>query len=339
LAKSYQLMALCTRGTADAAAAVTAALGLTRVESGGLVALWQQSKSRSMLQSADRHALKTLISFQKGLEQLQMAGPILPGKFGTLMPDPASVAPVLDAFQDSIIRNILDFGHLRQYQLTVRWPTEAVLQLYSDGAGPAPHGGSKAEVAAHIAKILDVGRAALDGKLSDIVGPHLADRIDLPVDGPETGFCCVVLVDPAHENSFEAALDTLDTALPYEASIALAGPLPACSFASVTLDAVDTDVVKDAEAALTISGNYGRDAIQKAFVKTAYAAHPDQAGQTGPDARPMLDDGDDSGDINRLKHYRNMLIQVAIARAAGAEYVLTYHQDTGVGSRTGGGPA
>ena len=317
---SYQLLALVLEDAAETIVQTNNSLNLLAVSNGTLATVWLPQAKKKTFESDQKYKIRALVSFQQALEKCQIAGTLLPGSFGCLLDDPEETKHTLTAFADDLTQKLETYGAKRQFQLSMKWPTQEVLAFEKQASSTNPQPTDKAAIAAEVERLIDNARHRafdlLTKSLKDL--PH--ETLSLPAEDLSIGMNVMTLIDGNQEPAFDNAIEAFDEALPYDPRISLQGPLPACSFASIDICPFNSSDAKAAADALGIDLPADRETVAKAFQKTAYASHPDQAQAT--------ENGEaEAVDLTALKIHRTFLYDLAQATAAGAGHYVRFVSD------------
>jgi len=229
-----------------------------------------------------RRTLLELVEVQRILEALAAAGAVLPACPGTLLEDSSEALELICAEAARLRAALDDYGTTRQFQVTVKWDATAMVGAIKQ----------RADVVAALAAAAPRGRLAAGKALQAIMlgeREHLArdivarlsqlarEILVLPQDGEDCVANLVVLVDASAEERFDAALIELDELLPGDSRIRCVGPLPAVSFAAVSLDRIDPDRIDAARRLLKVGYRLNSASVRVAWHAYAQSHHPDVA--------------------------------------------------------------
>jgi hypothetical protein len=229
-----------------------------------------------------RRMLLDLLEVQRILEAIGAAGSVLPACPGTLLDDSSEALELLCADAASLRAALEEFGTTRQFQIIVTWDGPAMV-------GAIRH---RADVTAVLAASAASGRLAAGKALQAIMlgererlsneivarlSAVVRDRLTMPQDGVDCVANLVVLIDACSEPRLDAALIELDALLPGNSRVRCIGPLPAVSFAAVSLDRIDSDRIDAARRLLGVGYRLTTDSVRTAWRQYARAHHPDVA--------------------------------------------------------------
>ena len=246
-----------------------------------------------------------LMQLQTGLETLARQTPILPAHFGTLFGSSEEVEAFLIANSSAIGDAFDDYGNTWQFQIEVRWkPEEALATLSSCQLQTMPQ--DPKSIADTLASALETERQRLTDQMEAILQPNCMQLASLPVLDETEVARFVALIDRSNETSLDAAVEAVDALASDLFTIRYLGPLPACSFASISCEQVSLEALTDAERILAISPGANATTIQKAFRNKVRQEHPD--------AKPGL--RTESADMSTTRQARDLLLKAGEMRTA-----------------------
>lgn len=225
------------------------------VEGYGLAAILAPTRLSKLLKPTGRKAMiKRLTQAQKRLEALIPLGPVLSVSGDTALRDEPQVLGFLAGHQQTIRQALTDFGRKVQFQITIRWPD-----------APTADGALKARLTERFCNQLeDVSEGILE----------------LPVDDEETLLNIASMIERSSEPDLDAAVEAIDAAMAGELAIKYRGPLPALSFATLTLQQPSENALVAARAVLGIKDERSTDILRAQYLDLMRANHPD-AGALG----------------------------------------------------------
>lgn len=244
-----------------------------------VVAVLQQeaggpAAGRPIAGGIDAALLAGLHVVQRRLEAACQAGPFL-------AMDPAAaccpedlVDGLLDPAWRAIEAALALHGARHQWDLVLRWKPELVVARRRPALAEAAARGTAA-LAEAVAAALREERVRREAGLR----ATLADAVLGLADGggavAEAEVHVTVLVAAGREDRVEAALALLPEACAEGAVIDMRGPLPALSFASARIAAVEPDAVARAWHTLGLGGTCDAATLQRHWRRCASAYHPD----------------------------------------------------------------
>jgi hypothetical protein len=274
----YRLIAVTTRETAAkiAAAGPLAGERLTVVEALGLATLLLPRRKQVLISAFARKAtLEGLLQDQKALEAAQAHGPLLAAAQAPPILDQTEALGLIAAHADMLRTGLAEFGAMRQFQITVAADPDALAPLLAAaptvlaaaGQGPAA---LAAAMAAMTAMLAEMARAEITRAARDV--------IDLPVAGASMLLNLAAMIGADEEARLDEAVEAVDAMAPDALAIRYVGPLPAISFAALTLETADGAKLGKALGRLGLKGPVGAVDLRAAYLERAKASHPDAGG-------------------------------------------------------------
>lgn len=305
---AFELHAVVGKATADRIARSRALPDLTIVEALDLAAVMGPAPSGLWRQAGKAALAQRMLAFQRSLEALMPFGPLLPAKPGSLFRDPLEPTAFLIAHAGPLRSALAEMGGLHQIQVLVAWDPAAMLErlrgsarLAPLAAGPDPL--DRRGYARALAAIMEQYRAELGRDFAATLRAVTVDMLLLPPDG-ETGLLnATVLIDPARQAAFDAAVEAIDAVATEALKIKVVGPLPACAFASVTVEKPDRRTVERARRAIGGDEGLAIAELKRRYRERMKLVHPD------------MPDGEDTAASATTTSY-DLLRRIAEAEAA-----------------------
>lgn len=253
-----------------------------------------------------RRMLQDLLEAQRALEAVAAAGPVLPARPGTLLDDSSEALELICADASALRAALDEYGTMRQFQIVATWDGPATVgsikqraDVVEAVAAASPLGRLAAGKALQGIMLAERERLSVEifGRLSRVVRDILA----MPQDGEDCVANLVVLLDAGSEARLDAALIELDALLPGNSRVRCIGPLPAVSFAAISLDRIDPDRIDSARRLLGVGYRLTTESVRAAWRKHAQAHHPDVAESSAASG----DFGDASAAYRLLRRYTN----------------------------------
>ena len=282
---SQQLIAITrpdVAATIESSRCVIGGIRLSFVTSLGLTAILANMPKPRFTLFPRRRILQNLLEVQRVLEAIAAVGPVLPACPGTLLDDSSEALELICA-DASALRSALDeFGTTRQFQIIATWDGPEMVSAIKN----------RPDVVAAVAAAKPLGRLAAGKALQAIMmgererlsqeilarlSPIGRDILAMPQDGEDCVANLVVLLDDSSEARLDAALLELDALLPGNSRLRCIGPLPAVSFAAVSLDRIDPDRIDAARRLLSVGYRLTTESVRTAWRGYARANHPDVA--------------------------------------------------------------
>ena len=229
-----------------------------------------------------RRMLLDLLEVQRILEAIAAAGSVLPACPGTLLDDASEALELICADASQLRTALEEFGTARQFQIIVTWDGPAMVgkikgrtDVVAAVADAAPAGRLAAGKA--LQGIMMGERERLSGEIVARLSLVARDILAMPQDGEDCVANLVVLIDAGREARLDTALAELDALLPGNSRVRCVGPLPAVSFAAVSLDRIDPDRIAAARRLLGVGYRLTSASVREAWHAYAQTHHPDVA--------------------------------------------------------------
>jgi len=232
-------------------------------------------------------AVRYLVAHQRVVEAVMQAFPLLPVKFGTVLPDEAWVRRLLTQ-GGTLFRTTLEkFAGQAQIEVVILWNLEDVFQEIGQ---EDPIGQLKDQVAARpLEETLDervamgqMVQASLERRreaLQDRLLPSLRELALYLVVNPPMDDSMVanvaLLVDKPGREALDRRLGLLDEAFEGRLLFRCVGPLPPYSFATVEVQVPSFDAVDKARRQLGLGEMATPGEIKRAYRQLAGRLHPD----------------------------------------------------------------
>jgi len=232
-------------------------------------------------------AVRYLVAHQCVVEAVMQDFPLLPVKFGTVLPDEAWVHRLL-AQGETLFRTTLErFADQVQMEVVVLWDLQEVFQeigqeehiaqLKAQVTGRPPDETTIERVA--IGQMVHASLEQRRNGLRDFLIPSLREvALDLVVnpcmdDSMVTN--AALLVDEAGREALDRRLEALDEELEGQLRFRCVGPLPPYSFATVEVQVPSFEAVDEARRRLGVGETATPGNIKRAYHRLAGQLHPD----------------------------------------------------------------
>lgn len=232
-------------------------------------------------------AARYLVAHQRVVEKVMQASPLLPVKFGTVLPDESWVTRFLAQGQDLFRTTLNSFTGYQQMEVVVLWNLEEVFKQIGQ---EEPIVQLKAQVAARPAEQTVDARVAIgqmvqaslerrrEALRQRLIPPLQEVTLDLVIN-PSMDDTIVanvaLLVDDRGREALDETLERLDGAFEGRLLFRCVGPLPPYSFATVEVQ-VPSFYAVDAARRLLGLGEMGTPSeIKQAYRQLAGRVHPD----------------------------------------------------------------
>lgn len=270
-------------GTLRAALAASPGPALHLLAAAGLAVAAQTEQDGGLLRSFDKATLlRRLHAVQRRLELACQAGPFLPA-------DPAApgvplgeLSGLITAAAPRLLPALARDGAKQQWDITLRWPAEAVLAPHRAAlVGTAPAG--PPAVAALVAGLLRQERDTRLDALRRVLTPCVLALAE--GHAGDADITVTALVPSGGEAAIEAALGRLPDTASAHAEADLRGPMPPVTFAACTLTDISAGQIAAAWHTLELNGATDAAALRQSWHRRAAALHPDHTGHAADAAR------------------------------------------------------
>lgn len=236
-------------------------------------------------------AVRCLLGHQRVVETVMNRYPVLPVKFGTVLPDESWVRRLLlqgkDFFQATFERLA---GHI-QMEVVALWDVQ---QVFKEIAEEEPIARLKSELERRPAKdttservaLGRMVRAALERRRLQVEAVLLSAlrevASDLVINGlMDDGMVAnaALLVDAKGREALDRRLPELDERFEGRLRLRCVGPLPPYSFATVTADIPSFEAIDGARRLLGLAEKVSPGELKSAYYRSAKRRHPDHHGQ------------------------------------------------------------
>jgi hypothetical protein len=235
------------------------------------LAKWLQTRKAEM---------NDLLAFQKLLEGISADAPLLPAAYGSALLELDQALALLTTHAAALTGELTTYGPSVQFQVEVRWdPIKAMAALRADGRMAALDlslaSRDRAAFGAVLQALMEAERIALGSRFITMLTGASREVIRLPMADETMLLNAAVLIERAGETALDATVEAIDAAMPECLSIRYLGPLPAVSFANITIVEPDATLLKQARASLGVSATDSVDAVKSAYRLAIKRVHPD----------------------------------------------------------------
>ena len=240
-------------------------------------------------------AVRFLLAHQRVVEAVMHAGPTLPVKFGTILPDEAAVASLLIRGEAVLAPRLAELSQHVQIELIVSWNLEevlheiaaedAVIRLKADVAAEPAEAANNARIALgkFVKESIDRRREAYRNRITAAVWPIAADMVENALmDDRMVANVALLLPEQASE-AFDRQLAELDEEFGGRLNFRSVGPLPPSSFATVEVTPQSYEIVDHARRALRLGERAKLIEIKAAYRRLIRQSHPDVSAATPVD--------------------------------------------------------
>jgi hypothetical protein len=224
--------------------------------------------------------LRELVELQRILEALAAIGPLLAARPDTRLDDEAEALELITAEASRLREGLQDYGWARQFQVTVKWDAAAMvaaLRQRADVVAALAEAPGRLAAGTALQAIMLGERERLAGEILARLSRVARQWLLMPQDGEDCVSNLVVLIDAEIEPQLDAVLAELDVLLPGNSLIRCVGPLPALSFAALSLDRVDPDRIDTARRLLGVGYRLTPESVRTAWRDYVRTHHPDVA--------------------------------------------------------------
>ena len=218
---------------------------------------------------------RALLDFQQSLEKIGELGPMLPGAFEARLQDHTDALRFIALNQLVLSKGLDEFGEVRQFQLAFHWDMKKAVEGLASHpeVREAAQSGSKSQLGAALDNAIAERKAELIMAWREDLHAVTEDMIDLPESAEDQVYHCVVLC--RDEDALFNTLDNIDAGLPDVLKIKAMGPMPAVSFASISLETADTERLASALERIGVEPHADQAMVKSAYHKRVKLIHPD----------------------------------------------------------------
>jgi DnaJ-domain-containing protein 1 len=231
-----------------------------------------------------------LLAHQRTIEQIMQTVPLLPVKFGTFVPDAASVCAILERGSPAFRAAFDRLKNCVQVEIRVEWDVQAVFaEIANEEAitelrqecklnSDASEEGLCIALGRHVKQSLESRRSALAAALSESLRAVAVDAIAYPATADQIVLHLMLLMRTGEMAALDRCLEALDAAHDGRLTYRCIGPLAPYSFATVEIEVVEVAALSQAMRLLDVGPATNAAEIQMAYRRAAKHAHPDMAG-------------------------------------------------------------
>lgn len=232
-------------------------------------------------------ALRRLTEHQRVVETVMRDYPVLPVKFGTILPSPARLQDLLAQGAGMFGAALERFADKLQVEVVMLWDLPRVFAAIAGTPeiaalkaqiGDRPADQTMAERVAlgqAVQAALRQGRGALGKQAIDMLQDLALDMVVNPIMDDAMVVNLALLVSEHRRRDLDERLTRLDQALGGQYQIRCVGPLPPYSFATVEVQTFAYEEVEAARRALGLYATTTVAEIKRAYRLLAASAHPD----------------------------------------------------------------
>ena len=229
-----------------------------------------------------------LVAHQRVVEAAMREFPVLPVKFGTVLPGEEWVSRLL-AQGESLFRTTLDrFAGLTQMEVVILWnldqvfkeigQEETIVSLKGAISGRPPKETESERVALGrmVQASLERRRTALRDRLLPPLQKVAVDLVINPIMDDSMVANVALLVDKERQGELDQRLASLDQELHGQLLFRCVGPLPPYSFGTVEIQLPSFEAVDEARQRLGLGEAATPGEIKRAYRRLAGQSHPDR---------------------------------------------------------------
>lgn len=252
-----------------------------------MIALCCDYRGPAMAEVPQVEIIRYLMIHQQVIELAARRDFVLPVRLGTVVPDEESVAGLLRGGSDLIHETWKRFdGHV-EIDVAVTWDLDQELQHVAGdpdvvaakeavaGAPADEQSGLIVGVGKLVAAKLDERRAEIRRILIAALRPHVRDYQNNAMVNDTLVCNTAFLVSEDSVESFDAALQEVDSELSGRYNFRRVGPLPLYSFATLHVRELSRDRVEAARELLGLPEDFDEPAVDRKFRELAVVLHPD----------------------------------------------------------------
>lgn len=236
---------------------------------------------------ARQEVLRYLVAHQRVVEAVMATLPVLPVKFGTVLPDEARVHLLLEQGEAGFRSTLEGLADRVQMEVVVTWDLAAVFQEIGaeediTRAKARAVGGPPEDVAAARVAVGQMVKGALDRRRSELQD-HLilrlrdvaCDLVANPLLDDRMVANVALLLNRADREALDRRLVELDRQFEGRLNFRCVGPLPPYSFATVEVEIPTYAAVSAAGHLLGLGEQAALSEIKRAYRRVAAQLHPD----------------------------------------------------------------
>jgi len=232
-------------------------------------------------------AARYLVAHQRVVEAVMRAFPVLPVKFGTVLPDEDWVhclleqgetlfRTTLEQFADRVQMETVVLRDLQQvFQEISQEPHIAQLKAQIEGRPSEETLIERVAIGQLVQASLEQHRASVRDYLIYSLGKMSLDVVVNPLMDDSMMINVALLVDQAGQEALDRQLKLLDEEFEGQFTFRCVGPLPPYSFATVEVEVPSFEVIDEDRRRLGLGETVTPGEIRRAYRRLAGTAHPD----------------------------------------------------------------
>jgi DnaJ-domain-containing protein 1 len=271
------------------------AANIVSVEALGLTALLLPDRKplAAWLQTR-KSQMSTLLTFEKLLETISTDSAVLPAACGSARIAPDQALALLTTHASALTEALETYGLMVQFQIQVRWDAvKAMAHLKKTGRLDSLDltlaTRDRKAFGLSLQSIMEIERKRIGDELQDILNGASRDSVRLPLDDETMVLNTASLIARDGEAALDQAVEAIDAMIPDVFSIRYAGPLPAVSFANISITEPEIGSLAKAHVRLGTKQQASVDEIKAAYRNAIRQVHPDTGGvESSTDATAEL---------------------------------------------------
>jgi hypothetical protein len=234
-----------------------------------------------------------LLAHQKIVEQIMLAAPVLPVKFGTVAPDEAGVRSFLERGGPSFEAAFDRLAGCVQMEILIKWDVEAVFaEIANEDAIAelkekwkrhigAPEDALRFAIGKLVKQSLDHRRATLAASLFETLRAVAVDAIAYPATADQVALHLVLLMKADRLAALDNQMEDIDATHGGRLAFRVVGPLAPYNFATVEIEIVEGAALTKAMRLLGVDPSSTVAQVHLAYRRAAKSVHPDAVGAGG----------------------------------------------------------
>jgi hypothetical protein len=275
-------------------------------------------------------AARYLVAHQRVVEAVMQAFPVLPVKFGTVLPAESWVRRLLTQ-GEALFRTTLEkFAGLVQMEVVILWnlqevfqeigQEEHIAQLKAQVQGRPPEETliERVAIGQLVQKSLEQRRASFRDYLIYSLSKVALDSVVNPPMGDNMVVNVALLVDEEGQEALGRQLELLDEEFEGQLTFRCVGPLPPYSFATVEVEVPSFEAVDEARRHLGLGETATSGEIRRAYHRLAGQMHPDH-NPDNPEAEARM--------TELTQAYELLTAYAENVQRSGEEHLCTFSQE------------
>ena len=224
--------------------------------------------------------MNALLTFEKLLEAISADCAVLPAACGSERIAPDQALALLTVHAAALTEALETYGSLVQFQIQVRWDAAKAMghlkqtgRLDSLDLGLATR--DRKAFGLSLQALMEAERKRIGEHLQDILKSACRDYVRLPLDDETMVLNVAALISREGEVELDKAVEAIDAVMPDAFSVRYAGPLPAVSFANITITMPEVGSLAKAHVTLGVDQRASVDEIKAAYRNAIRQVHPD----------------------------------------------------------------